>query len=389
MTVQTWVLCDTERGIYVDEFSIDSEDVAGSPSGWHVHKRTLRGGLQDGVDIVEVNNGSFRFALIPTRGMSIWRAWIGDQMIGWRSPIRGPVHPKFVPLFAPDGLGWLEGFDELLVRCGLGSIGAPDFDETGKLIHPLHGRIGNLPAHRVEVRFDGQAQEISVSGIIEESRFHFQTLRLKTTITTRVGYAGVTIHDDVLNLSGRPATMQMLYHINIGRPFLTDGSKLVAPVKTLVPWTNQAAKSVESWSSFDAGHSKAESRVYLFHLLSDDRGCTQVLLKNAAADFGMSLRYNVQQLPCFTQWKNPVAEGDGVVMGLEPGTNFPNCRRFEDKQGRVVRLDPGQHQVFDLDIRFCSNSNDVASTEKTIAALQASAEPRMHDAPQDGWCACQ
>ena len=37
----------------------------------------------------------------------------------------------------------------------------------------------------------------------------------------------------------------------------------------------------------------------------------------------------LEELPCFTLWKNTAAEADGYVTGLEPGTNFPNLRSFE------------------------------------------------------------
>ena len=35
----------------------------------------------------------------------------------------------------PSGLGWLDGFDELLVRCGLESNGAPEFDADGRVVY--------------------------------------------------------------------------------------------------------------------------------------------------------------------------------------------------------------------------------------------------------------
>ena len=40
----------------------------------------------------------------------------------------------WVPLTEPSGLGWLSGFDELMVRCGLESNGAPDFDDSGQML---------------------------------------------------------------------------------------------------------------------------------------------------------------------------------------------------------------------------------------------------------------
>src|SRR5688572_26382207 len=36
-----------------------------------VRKQTLRGGKQEGVDVITVNNGKLKFTIIPTRGMSI------------------------------------------------------------------------------------------------------------------------------------------------------------------------------------------------------------------------------------------------------------------------------------------------------------------------------
>ena len=78
--------------------------------GYSVVKRTLRAGLSQGVDVIEVRHGDFRFVVVPTRGMGIWRACLGDMHLGWKSPVRGPVNPAYRPYGAPRraGLaGWL------------------------------------------------------------------------------------------------------------------------------------------------------------------------------------------------------------------------------------------------------------------------------------------
>ena len=140
MAVKTWVLTDVSEGTFVEHLDVTSNDVPGSPAGWSVTKRTLRGGLSDGVEVVEINNGKLSFGILLTRGMSLSTAVIGKQSFGWKSPVQGPVHPKYVPLNEPSGLGWLDGFDEMMVRCGLESNGAPEFDEeTNNLKYPLHG----------------------------------------------------------------------------------------------------------------------------------------------------------------------------------------------------------------------------------------------------------
>lgn len=129
MGKQSWTLTDVENNVYIENCTISPDDVAGSACGYQVRKQTLRGGLRDGVDAVELQAGPCRVTVLPTRGMGLWRAWRDDLAVGWQSPIRGPVHPRYVPLADPSGLGWLDGFDELLVRCGLESNG-------GQILNP-------------------------------------------------------------------------------------------------------------------------------------------------------------------------------------------------------------------------------------------------------------
>ena len=88
-------------------------------SPWSVTKMTLHGGRQEGVDLIEVDNGVLRFTVIPTRGMSIGQVVGGDVRLGWDSPVREVVHPRHVDLQDHGGLGWLTGFNEWLTRCGV------------------------------------------------------------------------------------------------------------------------------------------------------------------------------------------------------------------------------------------------------------------------------
>jgi hypothetical protein len=319
--------------------------------------------------------------------MGIWKAWIGGEEIGWRSPVRGPVHPMFVPIAEPSGLGWLDGFDELLVRCGLESNGAPEFDTQGRVKYPVHGRIANRPAHRVEVSIDGETGEITVVGEVEETRFHFLKLRMTSSITTKVGEPGFRLRDEILNLSQSPATMQMLYHVNFGRPLLDAGATVLAPAKIIVPRTPHAAEGIRTWDSYAAEQPGFAEQVYFLELLGNADGSTEVLLKNAHATRGVGLRFNSRQLPCFTIWKNTTSTEDGYVTGLEPGTNFPNPRSFEEQHGRVVKLPPGGKTAFDLQLVAHRDEQAVAAAEKAIQELQRGTSPRIFDQPQSDWCA--
>ncbi len=384
MAKQTWTLTDVEQGVYHEDFSLTPDDVPGAAAGWWVKKRTLRGGLQDGVEVVEVYNGRMLISLLPTRGMGVWRCMRDDRTLGWRSPVRGPVHPKFVPLAEPSGLGWLDGFDELVVRCGLESNGAPEFDEQRNLKYPLHGRIANRPAHQVEVSFDPQRGEIAVTGVVEETRFHFHKLRLTATLRTTLGASSFAIHDEVENFAAVPGEMQLLYHINIGEPLLQPGSTLVAPVQECVP---RDAAATGAWSTYGPHAPGSAEQAFFMRLLGKNDGQTQVLLKNATASEACALRFNRQQLPCFTQWKNTAGAADGYVTGLEPATNFPNARSYEARQGRVLALQPGQKRTFELQLAWLREAGEIEAAEQEIERLQQQAAPTIHPTPQRGWTA--
>src|SRR3954454_763928 len=161
---KSWTLTDVRGDIWVDSFAAGPDSLhLPTPHDWSLRKRTLRGGLRDGVDLIEVHNGGLSFAVLPTRGLGLWRGDYHGSPLGCRAPAPGPVPPKFVQLADRGGLGWLAGFDELLCRCGLASNGPPGEDRGARLT--LHGRIANLPAQRVEARISlDPPYEISVTG---------------------------------------------------------------------------------------------------------------------------------------------------------------------------------------------------------------------------------
>ena len=128
------------------------------PTPWSIHIDVLHGGRQEGVRLITINNGKLEIVLIPTRGLGILGVRHGDLRLGWDSPVKEIVHPKHVNLVSRGGLGWLEGFNEWMVRCGLENNGqaGPDklINNVGDEVMidlTLHGKIANIPAQEVEV----------------------------------------------------------------------------------------------------------------------------------------------------------------------------------------------------------------------------------------------
>lgn len=378
MPPKSWILTDVASDVHLVEFS------AGDGDGYTLKKRTLRGGLREGVDVVEIDNGMLRLQLVPTRGMGIHHVTCGDLRLGWTSPVHGPVHPKFVPQDEASGIGWLSGFDEFLVRCGLEYCGAPEWNAAGKLIHPLHGRIANLPAHRVEASYDAGTQEIAVTGMVDEARLFSNKLRLTSTLRTKVGAKSFSITDEITNLSTLPGELELLYHINQGPPLASPGSRFSAAVQKLVPKDEHAANDIATWRDYPAEEHRAEL-VHFFELAPGENGWTTTMLADADTARGLAVRFDRRQFPLFTLWKNPLPAADGYVTGLEPCINLPHSKGFEKSQGRVAVLEPGETRRFEMTLEVLDSPAAVARTAAEIEALQHRVKPQVFERPQPGW----
>jgi hypothetical protein len=282
-------------------------------------------------------------------------------------------------------LGWLGGFSEMLCRCGLESNGAPEFHPNGALRYGLHGRIANTPAHTVEISIDGDSGEIAVTGTVDEARMFGNKLRLTSTVTTRAGQPGMTITDTVASLSAESSEMELLYHVNFGSPFLKPGAKIVLPVKKLAPRDAVAKADIPTWDTYGPETPGLPEAVHFFELAAGSRGQTQALLCNAAGDRGVSMKFNKNQFPCFSLWKNRLAQCDGYVTGLEPATNFPNVKSFEKRMGRVVVLSPGESRTFEMTIEAHADAASVNAAAAAVKDLQATVKPEIHTDPDPAW----
>jgi hypothetical protein len=391
---KSWVLTDVLSDVWLDSFGVSNDSLRlTTPHDWSIRKRTLRGGLRDGVDLLEVHNGALSFTLLPTRGMGLWHGEYRGNFLGWRAPVLGPVHPKYVIQNDHGGIGWLSGFDEWLCRCGLASNGPPGedvhTDKSGRTRRDqltLHGRIANSPAHYVEVRVNlDPPYELSVIGQTEESGLFLPHLSLTTTCTTVPGSNRLVIHDVVENRAASPAEMQLLYHCNVGPPFLEGGSRVVLPFREMAPRDARAAEGMETYDTYAAPTNGYAEQVYYYDPLADAQGRTLAMLYNRAADRGLVVRFNRNELPCFAVWKNTAAVEDGYVTGLEPATNYPNFKTFEREQGRVRLLPAGGRWECCWGLEALDSTAGVAGVLKEIAQLQSQGRAIIHRTPRAEW----
>jgi hypothetical protein len=374
----------------IAEIELTSKEITPDcPFAWSIRKVTLHGGRQEGSELLIVDNGKLQVTLIPTRGMGILSARLGDVRLGWDSPVKEVVHPKFMNLQARGGLGWLDGFSEWLVRCGLENNGQAGKDEfinnmgdKATMDLTLHGKIANLPAQELEVIVERAAPyRITIRGVVHERMLFGPKLELLTAISTIPGTSTFRLHDVVTNRGAQPEEFQMLYHVNFGKPLLEEGAKFIAPLARVTPFNANAARDVDKYNQFAGPTPGYIEQVYLFQALADQEGRTTIGLVNKSGTAGTSITYAVKELPYLTLWKNTSAEADGYVTGLEPGTNYPNNRRVERAAGRVPKLAGGASHAMTLDFGIHADKGQVEELTRRIAAIQGGREPIIDRQP--------
>ncbi|WP_428242936.1 aldose 1-epimerase family protein [Gynuella sp.] len=375
------VLTDTENNIEISDWSVENRSLgmSGAPE-FMVSKKTLHGGKQEGSTLVTVQTDNLKVTLIPTRGMDIYEIVSGDVRLGWNSPVDEIVHPAYMNLDMRGGLGWLDGFNEMMVRCGFEWTGHPG-EENGRLMS-LHGRAGNTPASKVMVSIDETAPyAIHVKGLIKENTFKFSNLETWTTLTVVPGETTVKVHDELTNLSDYDRDYQIIYHSNFGAPILEQGAKVEVAVKEISPFNDYAVNGLQDWQTYLGPTKNFDEMVFNLVPYADDQGMTTVLLHNRKGDQGVAVKYDTRQLPVLTLWKNTDTVKQGYVTGIEPGTSYAYPRQIEREQGRVKTLAGGAMQSFDLEYHVLTSSSSVKRVRQEIKKIQGKKEITLISQP--------
>jgi hypothetical protein len=347
-------------------------------SEWSVTREILRGGKQEGVELLTLDNGKLQISIIPARGMGIFDVRSADIRLGWDSPVKEIVHPSQINLDSRGGLGWLEGFNEWMVRCGLEFAGHPGTDEfidnTGNpstLNLTLHGKIQNIPASSYEVVVDpAPPHRIRVRGTVYEKFFYGPKLKLITEISTLPGSDTFQIFDQLTNEGAFAQEFQLIYHGNYGSSILEEGATVFTPARSVTPMNDHAGKGIDSWKNYLGPTPGFIEEVYLLEPQPDGESNTIALLTNADRTLATSVRWNLSELPYLTLWKNTAAKEDGYVTGIEPATGYPFNRKVERKYGRVPMIQPGETRSFTLNFGIHKDEDSIQSIMGEIENLQ-------------------
>jgi hypothetical protein len=359
------LLIDNATNLATANWKVSSADWAKDGPVWSVQLKTLHGGRQEGVQVIEVDNGAMTFTIVPTRGFELWKASVKGLRLGWDSPVKEIIHPSYIRLNDNEGRGWVAGFGGLMVRGGLASFGNPVIDGDQQLT--LHGHVDYIPASQVSVRYE--SGKLILRGVVNDFATFGAQLQLVSEISTVIGKPELVFDDTVTNLSDAPQDMQLLYHTNFGTPLLGAGAEFVAPVKKVQPINAASATgNLVGWNRYSGPHAAPyAAQVFNMSLHADAFGMTKAMLKSPDGDRAVLMSFDTKGLPYMSLWKNETTAKGGYVTGLEPGTGFPNTRPEERAAGRVPNLKGGEVWRTHLVIAGLTSKGEV---DQAAAAIQ-------------------
>lgn len=379
-SAKDYVITDGDRVIQKGDWQISNKNISPDAPPFTIENVILKGGKQEGSELLTIKSEGLTINLSPTRGLGIVNVEGNGIRLGWDSPVKEIVNPKYINLESRGGAGWLDGFNEMMVRCG--------FEWTGHavqadgMMYTLHGRAQNTPVSKLFVEVEDQAPfTITIRGLIKENTFKKSNFETWVAIRHVPGSKEFTVHDILTNLSDYDRDYQIIYHSNFGTPILEQGAKFVAPVKEISPFNEYAATGLKNWQTYQGPTKGFDEMVYNIFPYSDANNQTQVMLTNNASDKGVGIAFNTQQLPVLTLWKNTDTLKQGYVTGIEPGTSFAYPVTIEREQKRVPQLGAGKSTEFILTYSLLSNKEEVANYDAKIKAIQGNKQTKVVEEP--------
>lgn len=375
------VLLSHQQHIDVANLSLSAE-LMGLPKGVpiHVQQTCLMGGKQTGSRLITLTVGNSVVRVVPTRGMAVLDVVRNGVRFGWDSPVKEVVHPSFVNQEASGGLGWLDGFNEMIVRCGYQWAGHPGQD--GDEFLTLHGRIQNTPADEVILEVEQvPPYRVTLRGRVDEKRFKFTNFELQTALSLTPDEPYLLVEDTLTNKGSYPREYQAIYHNNFAQPILDDGAQLHVPMAELSPFNDYAAGGLPDWNQMPAPTKDFDEMVFNIRPLSDENGFSHALLHNANASCGIEVSYQTDTLPVLTIWKNTDTLEQGYVVGIEPGTSFAYNRAYQRDLGLVPTIAAGESKHFVVRFGLLTDGDQVQASVANIDLLQGTQTPQILSTP--------
>ena len=260
-----------------------------------VRRYTVDSGREQGIKVIDCDNGSLRFLLNESKALDIMQLYHKGQNVSFLSK----------NAFVKSELPFLRRFEGgMLYTCGLDCAGKREG-------HEQHGTFHNLPADVITAYADSEG--IAVQAVIRDTQLFGKNLVMKRRISAKQGADTLTLTDTLTNEGYNDENYCLLYHINIGYPMLDDGCVIIADIEEYEARGDYAKETASDMLKItDAVPNQRETCYFL------DLRTPKIALENKKLGKRFELTYSGDTLTDFIEWTS-MASGD-YALGFEPST---------------------------------------------------------------------
>ena len=226
----------------------------------------------------------------------------------------------------------------MFFTCGVETICAPC--TVDGVDYPMHGRMRTTPGEHLsaDAFWAEDGYHLRASAEMREAALFGENMTLRRTVETVYGTKTVTLTDVFENQGYRDEPLMLLYHINLGWPFLDENLRLILPTRKVTPRDAEAEGHEGEYDRMDPPKDNEPEYVFIHDLAPDADGSLRAVAVNEALGLGLEIGWNEANLPYFMEWKS-TASGD-YVIGLEPANSSVYGRPWHEERDTVHRLAP-------------------------------------------------
>ncbi len=309
-----------------------------------VEEVTLAKGKGKGMNLLQIKNTKqIDVTLVCDRCMDMSRLSYKGVNLCWFSPA-GYVAPGLYD--DAKGRGFLQNFTAgFLTTCGLTAVGGSCMDDGEST--PMHGLISNLPCD--SYNYWETDEEIIVEATVTEASLFACHTQMKRTYKISKTEDKITLSDTIKNIGNKTAPSQVLYHINLGYPLLSESAQLIIPEISSKPTADAFLPKYDRRKEMEKPQAGFAEECYVYDV-KEENGKARIGIYNPDSKVGFTMSFSKDSLPFLTEWKM-MGEYE-YVLGLEPGNAWPCGRKAMRESGELKFLEPGESFTTEIVLEF-------------------------------------
>lgn len=256
---------------------------------------TVNSGKGEGNKLIIINNGMLEIYLDESHGLDILSLRHKGTLISFLSSNGLNNHSHVFSSSFPGGM---------LYTCGPDVIG-------GKEGYYQHGQYHLNPAEIISIIQN--ENEVVVKARIDITALFGINFSIFREISLAVNEESLKIKDTLVNNLNTPQEYALLYHFNLGYPFLAPGTKVITNANHVEPRTEFAKKYFNEYDMIPDEVRKDEEVFYHFDAKETVSVASPIKKK-------WSLTYDKKVFPYVIEWKSLVDQN--FALALEPATSL-------------------------------------------------------------------